>query len=183
MILSFLSMFAVPTTVSAAESIHEITVKTIDGEAVGLDQYAGKWVLIVNTASKCGFTRQYEDLMELQNAYREKGVVVLGFPANNFNNQEPGTDADIKTFCSEEFGVTFPMFSKVSVKGNDQHPLFQYLTTAENPDYTGNIRWNFEKFLVGPDGKLIRRFRSMTNPSGKKMANALDEALAAAPSP
>jgi glutathione peroxidase len=119
--------------------------------------------LIVNTASKCGYTKQYADLQKLSELYKDK-LVVVGFPANNFGGQEPGTEQDIKTFCHDNFNVTFPMSGKVSVKGDDIAPLFKYLTEAENPDFTGEIKWNFEKFLLDENGKLIHRFRSKTVP-------------------
>jgi len=162
---------------SDASSIHDFIVETIDGEKADLSRYEGKVVLIVNTASKCGFTKQYADLVKLQDAYADKPFVILGFPANNFGNQEPGSDQQIAEFCSTKFGVDFPMFSKVSVKGEDQHPLFAYLTSAENPDFTGNIKWNFEKFLVGPDGKVARRFRSGAKPGSEEITEAVDALL------
>lgn len=177
--LSLFALFTTQTAAVAADSIHEFTVPDITGEDVDLSQYKGKVLLIVNTASKCGFTRQYADLVKLSEAYADKGVMILGFPANNFRNQEPGSNEEIAAFCSDKYGVAFPMFSKVSVKGEDQHELFAYLTMAENPDFTGNIRWNFEKFLIGPDGKVVRRFRSMTNPNGNKVRGAIDTLLAA----
>jgi len=178
MILSMFTIFAHPVFATNAESVYDFTLKDIDGNSVSLSDYRGKVLLIVNTASKCGFTKQYADLVELQKAYKDQGLVVMGFPANNFRNQEPGSNQEIAAFCSRNYGVDFPMFSKVSVKGEDQHALFTYLTSAENSDFTGNIRWNFEKFVVGPDGKLQRRFRSMTNPNGKKVRAAVEEALA-----
>lgn len=176
--LSLFALFTTQTAAVAADSIHEFTVPDITGEDVDLSQYKGKVLLIVNTASKCGFTRQYADLVKLSEAYADKGVMILGFPANNFRNQEPGSNEEIAAFCSDKYGVAFPMFSKVSVKGEDQHELFAYLTMAENPDFTGNIRWNFEKFLIGPDGKVVRRFRSMANPNGNKVRGAIDALLA-----
>ena len=145
------------------------------GETISLEQYKGKVVLIVNTASKCGYTPQYEGLQTLYEDYADKGFVILGFPANNFMNQEPGSDEDILTFCQKNYGVTFPMFSKVSVKGDDQDPFFTYLTSQENEDFTGDIRWNFEKFLIDKDGNLVRRFRSGTKPDSKKLLKAIDE--------
>lgn len=175
--ISLFTIFTAHTAVVSEESVHEFTVASIQGEEVDLSTYKGKILLIVNTASKCGFTKQYSDLVNLQEKYADQGVVVLGFPANNFGNQEPGTDKQIMEFCSSTYGVDFPMFSKVSVKGDDQSPLFAYLTTAENEGFTGNIRWNFEKFLVGPDGKLVRRFRSAAKPTGKKITNAIEQIL------
>ncbi|WP_295720760.1 glutathione peroxidase [Mucilaginibacter sp.] len=148
---------------SAPSSVYDFKLKSIDGENFSLAKYKGKKVLIVNTASKCGFTKQYKDLEALAEKYKGK-LVVVGFPANNFGGQEPGTNQDIKTFCKENFNVTFPMSGKVSVLGLDIDPLFQYLTTAPNPEFTGDIKWNFEKFLVDENGKLIHRFRSQTTP-------------------
>lgn len=177
LMMSLFTLFTVQTVAVSEESVHEFTVTSIQGENVDLSIYEGKILLIVNTASRCGFTKQYSDLVELQEKYADQGVVVLGFPANNFGNQEPGTDKQIMEFCSSTYGVDFPMFSKVSVKGEDQSSLFAYLTTTENEGFTGNIRWNFEKFLVGPDGKLITRFRSMAKPTGKKITSAIDRAL------
>lgn len=159
------------------ETIHGYTMKDIDGKDVKLEAYAGKVVLVVNVASNCGYTKQYADLQKLYDTYKDRGLVVLGFPANNFGGQEPGSDAEIKLFCSENYDVTFPMFSKISVKGDDIHPLFKTLTSEENADFTGDINWNFEKFLVGKDGELIRRFRSKTVPTSDEMIEAVEAAL------
>ncbi len=177
-LMLFSALFFHSNVVVAQESVHEFTVSSISGDPVELSSYEGKVLLIVNTASKCGFTKQYKDLVALQKAYADQGVVVIGFPANNFGRQEPGSNQEIHQFCRDTYGVDFPMMEKVSVKGEDQHPLFRYLTQTDNPDFKGNVRWNFEKFVVGKDGKLLRRFRSMTNPNGDKMRKALDEALA-----
>jgi glutathione peroxidase len=147
----------------APASVYDFKLKNIDGKDFDLSQYKGKKVLIVNTASKCGFTPQYADLQKLADLYKDK-VVVVGFPANNFGQQEPGTASEIKTFCKDRYGVTFPLSQKVSVKGDDIDPLFKYLTTAPNPDFTGEIKWNFEKFLIDENGNLIHRFRSQTTP-------------------
>jgi len=175
--ISLFTIFAARTTLVAQNSVHEFSVSSIDGKEVDLSQYKGKTLLIVNTASKCGFTKQYADLVELQQRYADEGLVVLGFPANNFGKQEPGSNAQIMEFCSSTYGVDFPMFAKISVKGADQAELFKYLTTAENPDFTGNIRWNFEKFLIGPDGQVKHRFRSTAKPTGSKLTSAIDELL------
>ena len=166
----------------SAGSIYDFTVNDIDGSAVKLDQYRGQVVLIVNVASKCGFTPQYEGLQKLYIDYKESGLVILGFPANNFMKQEPGSDAEIKEFCSLHFGVTFPMFSKISVKGEDIHPLYAWLTSREsNPGFAGGISWNFNKFLIGRDGKVIARFGSRTKPEDGELVDAVKKALAAAP--
>jgi len=158
--------------VTAPASVYEFKLKTIDGADFSLDQYHGKKLLIVNTASKCGFTPQYKELQQLADLYKDK-VVVIGFPANNFGQQEPGTASEIKTFCSKNYGVTFPLSEKVSVKGDDIAPLFKYLTEAPNPDFTGEIKWNFEKFLIDENGKLIHRFRSQTTPLDPKLTQYL----------
>jgi len=147
----------------APSSVYDFKLKNIDGQDFSLAKYKGKKVLVVNTASKCGFTPQYAELQKLAETYKDK-LVVVGFPANNFGQQEPGTSSDIKTFCSARYGVTFPLSEKVSVKGDDICPLFKYLTEAPNPDFTGEIKWNFEKFLIDENGKLIHRFRSQTTP-------------------
>jgi len=173
-LLILLGMFF---TISEVPSIHSFTVKDIDGNDTKLDTYKGKVVLIVNVASNCGYTRQYADLQNLYEQHKEDGLVVLGFPANNFGGQEPGSNEEIKLFCSETYNVNFPMFSKVSVKGSDIHPLFKTLTTTENPDFTGDINWNFEKFLVDRDGNLVHRFRSKTEPLSDDMLNAIKELL------
>ncbi len=149
--------------ITAPKTIYEFKIKSIDGKIIDLSQYKGKKILIVNSASQCGYTPQYEALQKLSETYKDK-LVVLAFPANNFGEQEPGTDADIKTFCSKSYKVSFPMASKVSVKGNDINELFKWLTTQENPDFTGDINWNFEKFLIDENGKLIRRYRSKVRP-------------------
>jgi glutathione peroxidase len=156
----------------APSSIYDFKLKTIDGKAFSLAKYKGKKVLIVNTASKCGFTPQYAELQKLADQYKDK-VVVVGFPANNFGNQDPGANSEIKAFCQKNFGVTFPLSEKVSVKGDDIDPLFQYLTNAPNPDFTGEIKWNFEKFLVDEHGKLIHRYRSTTKPLDVAITSAL----------
>ncbi len=159
----------------ADKTVHSFTMKTIDGEEKSLGDYQGKVLLIVNTASKCGFTPQYKGLEELYQKYKPQGVEVLGFPANNFMGQEPGTDAEIKSFCSIKYKTTFPMFSKISVKGKDQHPLFNFLTSS--PDMSGDVSWNFNKFLVGKDGKLIARFGSRTEPLDKELTQKIESLL------
>src|ERR1700742_5053386 len=168
-ILAFLFafLFVAPSTV------YDFKLTNIDGQAFSLAQNKGKKVLIVNTASKCGFTHQYADLQKLSELYKDK-LVVVGFPANNFAQQEPGTAAEIKTFCSKNFGVTFPLSEKVSVKGDDICPLFKYLTTAPNPDFTGDIKWNFEKFLIDENGNLVHRFRSATTPTSPEITKYLE---------
>lgn len=156
----------------SAGSIHEFKVQGIEGKTIDLARYKGKKILIVNTASECGYTRQYAALQELSEKYKDK-LVIIGFPANNFGGQEPGSDAEIKEFCSKSYNVTFPMAAKVSVKGGDMVPLFKWLTSQENPDFTGDIRWNFEKFLIDENGKLIRRYRSGTKPLDQEITGQL----------
>ena len=140
-------------------NFHSFTMTDIDGNAVSLSKYQGKVVLVVNVASKCGFTKQYAGLQKLCEKYKYRGFVMLGFPANNFLRQEPGTDAEIKNVCTIKFNVTFPMFSQITVKGVDIHQLYQYLTSPEvNGEFGKPIKWNFNKFLIGKDGKTIARF-------------------------
>ena len=145
----------------------------LPGKPVALKQYAGQVILGVNTASQCGFTYQYEDLEKLYEKYKDK-LVLIGFPANNFMHQEPGTNAEIKAFCTSKYNVTFPMMSKVSVKGDDMDPLFKWLTEQTNPDFTGDIKWNFEKFLIDENGKLVHRFRSRSKPFSEEIVNAIE---------
>ena len=162
----------------SGDSIYDFTVNDIDGNEVSLESYRGKVILIVNVASKCGFTPQYEGLQSLYEKYRDRGFVVIGFPANNFLGQEPGTDQEIKDFCTLNFGVSFPMFSKISVKGKDIHPLYRYLTNKKtNPEFGGSIKWNFTKFLVDREGKIVARFQSKQNPESSTVVEALESLL------
>lgn len=148
---------------SPPKSIYDFKIKTIDGKEVQLAKFKGKKMLIVNTASKCGYTVQYEDLEKLHKQYG-KNMVLIGFPAGNFGGQELSTNAAIQDFCKKNFGVTFLMSEKVSVKGDDINPVFKFLTSAQNPDFTGEIKWNFEKFLINEKGQLVHRFRSKVTP-------------------
>lgn len=159
------------------DTIYEFSMKDIDGNETSLAPYKGKVLLIVNVASKCGYTPQYEGLQEIYEEYKDQGLEIVGFPANNFNGQEPGTEEDIKAFCTLNYGVTFPMASKISVVGSDQDPLFTYLTSQENEDFEGDIKWNFEKFLVDKDGNLIRRFRSKVKPESVELKSAIEDLL------
>ncbi|WP_372806940.1 glutathione peroxidase [Pontiella sp.] len=157
------------------KKLYDIEAKTIDGQTIKLEQYKGKTLLIVNTASKCGFTGQYEGLQKLYESYQDKGFVVLGFPSNDFLKQEPGTNEEIASFCQLNYGVTFPMFEKISVKGDGQHPLYAFLTDKKtNPGFDGKISWNFNKFLVSPEGKVVGRFGSRTKPSDKQLVEAIE---------
>jgi glutathione peroxidase len=158
-------------------NIYGFKVDDIRGREVNLEDYKGKVVMIVNTASKCGFTPQYKELQELYDRYSTRGFVILGFPANEFGEQEPGSNEEIAQFCERNFGVTFPMFSKVSVKGPQQHELFRFLTAAENQDFVGEINWNFEKFILDTDGELVRRFRSRTSPTSNEILQTLETLL------
>lgn len=163
-------------TKGSMTSVYDITVKDIDGKQVKLDRYKGNVLMIVNVASECGFTPQYEGLQKIYQKYQSQGLVVLGFPANNFGGQEPGSEAEIKTFCTQRFKVTFPMFSKVSAKGSDIHPLYKYLT-ASNPKFAGDVAWNFNKFLIDKTGNTIARFDSSDEPESADVTQAIEGAL------
>lgn len=159
-------------------SIYDFSLKDIDHKEVSLSQYRGKVVMVVNVASRCGYTPQYEGLQKVYMKYKDRGFVILGFPANNFMSQEPGTDEEIKTFCSTKYSVTFPIFSKISVKGDDIHPLYKFLTGKEtNPDFGGDIKWNFSKFLVDKSGKIIARFEPKVTPESDPVIQAIEKAL------
>lgn len=148
------------------KTIYDFKVKTIDGKVTTLEQYKGKVMLIVNVASQCGYTRQYDGLETLYKKYKDKGLVVLGFPCNQFGSQEPGSEAEIQNFCRVNFGVTFPMFSKINVNGDDTHPLYRYLKSEQSGILgTETIKWNFTKFLVDKEGNVVERFGSSTKPS------------------
>jgi glutathione peroxidase len=173
-------LFAVFFCVSlfGASSLYEFTLNSIDGQPAPLGAYKGKVLLVVNVASNCGFTPQYKGLEAVYEKYKDQGLVVIGFPANNFMGQEPGTNEEIKTFCSRKYNVTFPMYSKISVKGDDKAPLYQYLTdTNANPTTGGEIKWNFTKFLVGRDGKVIARFEPKVTPDSADVTAAIEKAL------
>ena len=172
---------AAPTTMPAsAEGVHAFSVQDIDGKTVDLSSYKGHVLLIVNVASKCGFTPQYAGLEKLYEQRKDSGFVILGFPANNFNHQEPGTADEIKAFCTGKYNVTFPMMAKLSVKGDDKAPLFKFLTEpATAGDKAAEVGWNFNKFLIGKDGKLIQHYLSKTTPEDPELAKAIDAATAA----
>jgi glutathione peroxidase len=159
-------------TMSSQKSVHEFEIKTIDGSPQALSDFKGKKMLIVNTASECGFTSQYEALQNVHSKYGTD-LVIIGFPANNFGGQEPGSNSDIKTFCSKNYGVSFLMANKVSVKGKDIDPLFKWLNNQENQSFVGDIMWNFEKYLIDENGQLIKRFRSSTKPDSDKIISLL----------
>lgn len=162
---------------SKVNSIHGFKVRTIDGAEKSLADFKGKPLLVVNTASKCGFTPQYKSLEGLYEKYKGRGFEVLAFPANNFGKQEPGSNKEIKEFCGTRYHTTFPLFGKISVKGDDIDPLYAYLT--KESEFKGDVGWNFTKFLVGPDGKVVARFDSGTDPLDKKVTKKIEELLAA----
>ena len=171
------AVFCVSLTTMHATTAFDITVKDIKGKDVSLDAYRGKVVLIVNVASRCGFTKQYTGLEALYAKYQEQGFVVLGFPCNQFGGQEPGTEEEIQQFCSVKFNVKFPLFAKVEVNGPGRAPLFTFLTGDASP-FPGMVSWNFNKFLVGRDGKLIARYESKVAPESEELIKAVEAALA-----
>ena len=175
------SLFALPAMSEDAKMTGPLAfkMKGIDGKEVDLASFKGKVVLFVNVASKCGFTSQYEGLQKLYETNKDKGLVVIGVPANEFNKQEPGTDEQIAEFCSSEYRVTFPMMSKVVVKGDNIAPLYAFLTGKDtDPKFAGPIGWNFEKFLVGRDGQVVGRYKSAVKPDSKELTEAIETELA-----
>jgi glutathione peroxidase len=163
-----------------ASSIYDFQVQDIDGRARSLQEFRGKVLLVVNVASRCGFTYQYEGLEALHREYGPRGLVVLGFPANDFLGQEPGTNEQIKEFCTLSYGVSFPMFAKIHVKGREIHPLYRYLTDKRtNPRFAGGITWNFNKFLIGRDGEVLDRFGTREEPGSDRIRRAVEQALGA----
>lgn len=161
---------------SKTTSLYDFTMRDIDGKPVNLGQYRGKVLLLVNTASLCGNTPQYSDLQWLYEQYHDKGFEILAFPANNFGQQEPGSDEEIKSFCFTKYSLTFPLFSKISVKGTDKHPLYQYLT--EQSPYPGEVEWNFQKYLVDRSGNIVGRFHHRTKPSAPEVVKEVERTLA-----
>lgn len=167
-----------PTASTKTKSVLEFKMKDIDGKEVALKKYKGDVLLIVNTASKCGYTPQYEGLQAIYEKYKAQGFYVLGFPANNFGGQEPGKESEIKEFCESKYKVTFPMFAKISVKGEDQHPFYNFLTAKEtNPKFGGEITWNFNKFLVNRKGEIVARFSSKDTPQSETVTQAIEKYL------
>ena len=167
------SMFSSSPKTEPLESIYSIQIKSLKGESINLSNYKNKYILFVNVASKCGFTGQYQDLQKLYDTYKNK-LVVIGVPCNQFGGQEPGTFKEIETFCKQNYGVTFLMTEKVDVKGNTQHPLYQWLTQKEkNGSSSSTVKWNFQKYLVGKKGELIDYYYSITNPLDAKITNHL----------
>ncbi len=157
--------------------VYDFTLNDIDGKPVSLSQFRGKALLLVNTASFCGNTPQYSDLEKIYEQYREKGFEILAFPANNFGQQEPGTNAEIKDFCYTKYSLSFPLFSKISVKGDDKHPLYRYLT--EQSPFPGEVEWNFQKYLVDRSGKVVARYHHRTKPSAPDVVRDVERVLAA----
>jgi glutathione peroxidase len=179
-----LNLFAIaasllfPAMAFAASSVHEFTLDSLNGTPTPLASFKGKVMLVVNVASQCGYTYQYEGLQRLYTKYKDQGLVLAGFPANNFGAQEPGSNSEIGAFCKSKFGVTFPMFSKISVAGADKAPLYQFLTDSRaNPKTGGEIKWNFTKFLIDRDGKVLARFDSAVEPESKEVVSAIEAAL------
>jgi glutathione peroxidase len=167
------------TAMAADKTVFDFTLNSIDGQPTPLSNFKGKVVMLVNVASRCGFTPQYSGLEALYEKYKDQGFVIVGVPANNFGGQEPGTNQEIKTFCTTKYNVSFPMMAKVSVKGSDITPLYAFLTDkSAHPDTGGEIGWNFTKFLVGPDGKVIARFDSKVEPQSPEVTSAVEKALA-----
>jgi glutathione peroxidase len=161
----------------AASGIYNFTLNSIDGKPAPLADYKGKVILVVNVASQCGYTPQYSALEATYEKYKDQGFVILGFPANNFGAQEPGTNEEIKTFCTRKYSVTFPIYSKISVKGSDQAPLYAYLTKDTAPGIRGDIKWNFTKFLIDRNGNVVQRFEPAVTPDSKEVIAAIEQHL------
>lgn len=160
------------------ESFYDFTMRTIDGKEIKLEQYKGKVVLVVNVASFCGYTKQYTGLEQLYQKYKDKGLVLIGFPANNYGEQEPGSDAEIKEFCSTHYNVTFQMFAKISVLGEDKHPLYKFLTSGGGDEkLAGEVAWNFEKFLISRNGKIMSRYKRNIEPMSDEIVTAVEREL------
>jgi len=177
-IFTFASLLLLSVVIAPAQSLYEIPVKDIDGKAVSLAPYKGRVMLIVNVASECGYTPQYEGLQAAYKKYRDQGLTVLGFPCNQFGGQEPGTNAVIKQFCTDTYHVTFPLFDKIEVNGDKRHPLYAALAGKGSP-FPGDIGWNFTKFLISRDGKILQRFDSSVTPESPAITKAIEAALAA----
>src|SRR5215510_2687312 len=176
--LSMLFVFALAMNTRAEPNLADIPLKDINGKDTSLKAYKGQVLLIVNVASKCGYTPQYKSLEATYRKYKSQGFEVLGFPCNQFGGQEPGTNEEIKQFCSSKYDVTFPLFDKLDVKGANQHPLYVALSGKDSP-FPGDVKWNFGKFLVGRDGKIIKRFEPKVKPDDKEVTEAIEAAIAA----
>ncbi|MGA8671479.1 MAG: glutathione peroxidase [Terracidiphilus sp.] len=178
LVLTLILTIAAAVAGAEAHSIYDFAMKSIDGEQVSLKSYHGKVVLLVNVASKCGFTPQYAGLEAVYEKYKDRGLVIVGIPANNFAQQEPGTNEEIKKFCSNKYNVTFPMMSKVSVLGDDETPLYQFLTSkSANPQIGGDIKWNFTKFLFDRNGNPVARFEPAVKPDSPEVTAAIEATL------
>jgi glutathione peroxidase len=172
------TLLILSATAFAASSVYDFTMPALNGTPTPLAGFKGKVVLVVNVASQCGYTPQYEGLQALYAKYKDQGFVIAGFPANNFGGQEPGTNQEIGAFCKSKYGVTFPMFSKISVKGGDQAPLYRFLTDkTANPKTGGEIQWNFTKFLVDREGRVIQRFEPAVEPQSTELVSAVESTL------
>jgi glutathione peroxidase len=178
MLPSIAALLLMQTMLVRAGSLQEIPIKDIEGKSTSLKAYDGKVLLVVNVASQCGLTPQYQALEALQQKYKDKGFTVLGFPCNQFGGQEPGSNEEIKQFCSTKYNVTFPLFDKLDVNGAKRHPLYVELAGKDSP-FPGDIKWNFGKFLIGRDGKILKRFEPRTTPDSPEVVAALETALAA----
>lgn len=177
LVWAFLLIGAV--AVAGEKSVYDFTLNSIEGEPTSLAKFRGKVVLLVNVASRCGFTPQYSALEKVYETFKERNFVIVGIPANNFGGQEPGSNQEIKMFCSTKYNVTFPMMAKVSVKGDDKTPLYQFLTDkSANPQTGGEIQWNFTKFLIGPDGRPVARFEPQVTPDDPQVTSAIEKELA-----
>ncbi len=178
-IIKTIGVGALMAATASAASLYDIPLKDIDGKATSLKAYQGRVLLIVNVASRCGYTPQYQPLEAVYRKYKDQGLVVLGFPSNDFGGQEPGTPEEIKSFCSGKYDVTFPLFEKLKVRGGpDQHPLYAALTGKDSP-FPGEVQWNFGKFLISRDGKIVARFPSADRPDSPPVVKAIETALAA----
>ena len=170
-----MSLFSTNVNANYDKLAYDFNFNDLDGSPLNLAEYKGKVIIVVNVASQCGFTKQYEDMQKVWEKYQVKGVVMLGVPSNDFGNQEPGSNVEIKDFCEAKFGITFPMTEKVSVKGENAHPF--YLWAKKNHGKSAIPKWNFHKIMIGKNGKVVDTFASITNPSSKKFIIALEEAL------
>lgn len=174
-VIALTAVFSVPAISQQTKSFYDFVVKDIDGHSMGMSAFKGKKVLVVNTASKCGLTPQYTDLEKLYKEYENRNFVIVGFPANNFGGQEPGTNEEIKSFCQVNFGVSFPMMAKISVKGNDMDPLYQWLTSRElNGLMDSEVSWNFQKYMIDENGKLVGMVEPKEKPFSEKILNWLN---------
>ena len=170
-----MSLFTASVSGNYEKLAYDFNFKDLDGSNISLSEYKEKVIVVVNVASQCGFTSQYEDMQKVWESYQKKGIIMLGVPSNDFGNQEPGNSKDIKNFCEAKFGITFPMTEKVSVKGESAHPFYKW--AKKNHGNSAAPKWNFHKIIIGKDGKIKDTFASITNPSSKKFIKAIEEAL------